>query len=127
MNKIYKLLLIVFSLIMVVVVCTIIFVPSENYTNHTKVDKTNEYEVDNLSACYISHQFVEKMLKAPSTAIFQDCFDAKVAYTGNKTYFVYSYVDSQNSFGAMLRTEYIAQVQQIDDRWRLLGIITDDD
>ncbi len=85
-------------------------------------DQNNKPDVGTkMDACYMSHQFLEKFLKSPSTAKFERCFDATVKYDGYKTYYVYSHVDSQNEFGAMLRTEYIAEVLYIsNDRWRLV-------
>jgi hypothetical protein len=76
-----------------------------------------------LEACYMAQQFVEQRLKAPSTAEFQNCYDVTVSFYEPDTYIVPSYVDSQNGFGAMLRSEYRATVQHLGrDRWRLVGV-----
>ena len=47
---------------------------------------------------------VTNVLKAPSTAVF--CKDYELLIKENKgTYYVSGWVDSQNSFGAMIRTQ----------------------
>ena len=78
-------------------------------------------EIDNIDACYMSHQFLEGYLKAPSTAKWQNCYDASITNMGNNTYKVYSYVDSQNGFGAMIRAEYSAELLYTgNEHWKLI-------
>lgn len=58
---------------------------------------------------------VTSMLKAPSTAEFPWSSDIKVAYsTQNNNYDVLLWVDSENSFGAKLRTNFICTVAYDD-------------
>lgn len=60
---------------------------------------------DKFSAIMDSRQFIEKRLKAPSTANFE----SDTTYTikvNDSTFFVTSFVDAENSFGAKLRTKY---------------------
>jgi len=52
-------------------------------------------------------------LKAPSTAKFEYLPDASIEDLGNNTFDMNSYVDAQNSFGAMLRTNYYCKIQYI--------------
>lgn len=55
---------------------------------------------------------VKENLKSPSTAKFPSKKEVKI--TKNKdTYIIRGYVDSQNSFGATVRTKYFAEIQQI--------------
>ena len=83
-------------------------------------NETNDNKINPTDACYMSHQFLEKALKSPSTAEWEKCYNVDVHDIGNNTFAFYSYVDSQNSFGAMLRTEYYAEVEYIgDDYWKL--------
>jgi hypothetical protein len=51
---------------------------------------------------------VTNVLVAPSTAKFPDCSSS---YKGDGRYEVRASVDSQNGFGAMIRTHYWAEVQ----------------
>jgi hypothetical protein len=50
---------------------------------------------------------VENELKAPSTADFQSVFGAQFRGAATDTVVVGAYVDSENSFGAMLRADWI--------------------
>ena len=56
-------------------------------------------------------QEVMGMLKAPSTAKFTDWTESLMNKTGDNQYRFVSYVDSQNGFGAMLRTRFACDVQ----------------
>jgi len=79
---------------------------------------------DNSTMAYIMiEDFVKNRLKSPSTAKFPGVFDGRqdhVTYLGNQKYRIISYVDSQNSFGAMIRTRFVAEIEQVSkDKWRL--------
>lgn len=67
------------------------------------------------SMAYImSQQFVENSLKSPSTAKFPSLYklgDHAVLTTGTNYYEIKAYVDSQNGFGAMIRTHYTCNMK----------------
>lgn len=69
-----------------------------------------------------TQEFIEPMLKAPLTAKFPsaDHKDVSVMYVGDCTHDVRAFVDSQNSFGAMIRTKYRAKVQKAKDGWKVI-------
>lgn len=79
----------------------------ERFTSHF-----NQLDAPDLSseAAVVCQTLVDASLKAPSTAdhpwLDRDIFDH-----GELRYTVRSYVDAQNSFGAMTRTEYHCEVQ----------------
>jgi hypothetical protein len=50
--------------------------------------------------------YVRDYLKAPSTAEFSGIGETQVVAQGNGKYVVIGWVDSQNSFGAKMRTKY---------------------
>ncbi|WP_162175151.1 hypothetical protein [Fodinicurvata fenggangensis] len=81
-------------------------------------------------AFFVSQQFVERSLKAPSTAEFSSSFDRESGYhkTGACTYRVSGYVDAENSFGAKIRTNWWTEVEYSpeEDGWRLLDMTTDE-
>jgi hypothetical protein len=67
---------------------------------------------DNVGAFVMARDAVKKILKSPSTAEFPSgTLDSTIRNTGDCTYEVVSYVDAQNSFGAKLRTKYLAVVR----------------
>jgi hypothetical protein len=69
-------------------------------------------------------EFVKRNLVSPASAKFQwitepDCIIEKDGFD----YSVSSWVDSQNAFGAMIRTRFSGVVRQIDkDNWELLAL-----
>ena len=73
-------------------------------------------KIDNESAYYsIAKEIVESALKSPSTADFPSIFSDDIKMARNKDIVaVQSYVDAQNSFGAMIRSEWIVQFKVID-------------
>lgn len=63
-------------------------------------------EFSKLEALSMSQLFVKDRLKSPSSAEFGYGED-QVFQKNDSTFIVESYVDSQNSFGAMLRSKYV--------------------
>ena len=70
--------------------------------------------------------FVSKMLKSPSTAQFEPIKSIAAGKTkdeaGNLAWTVVGYVDSQNSFAAMIRQDFSATVQHADGGWVALDV-----
>jgi hypothetical protein len=75
------------------------------------------YEPDALSACVAAQRLALGNLKAPRTAQHCDCLRAKAEALGNREWRVFSCVDSQNSFGALIRTNYATRVAYVGDVW----------
>lgn len=75
-----------------------------------------------------SQKFVKERLKSPATAEFPsaawDGDQIRVGYDdAEEIYTVASYVDSQNAFGATVRTNFIAQLQNTEGKtWQLLSL-----
>jgi hypothetical protein len=73
-------------------------------------------------ASVMCEQFVEERLKAPSSADFSGVFDTTVSGSGND-YTVRGYVDAQNSFGAMIRSDYTCEIRDSgNDKWTLVSL-----
>lgn len=83
-----------------------------------------QQEQDTLTAFYKSQEFVKKYLKSPRTAKFPWLpSDSQIKNTKNNIYQVSSYVDSQNSFGAIIRTNYIVIMEKVSgNEWKLINI-----
>lgn len=68
----------------------------------------------------MSQVLVQDQLVAPKTAEFPPRNKSLVLYIGENLYVVRSYVDSQNRFGAFIRTHYSCMVRDRgDDTWVL--------
>lgn len=79
---------------------------SQNVTNNKFV-----YKINKLNACIMSQYIVKQKLISPITAKFPSCLNVKVDYFGNQTYQIYSYVDSENGYGAMIRNKYYIELK----------------
>lgn len=68
--------------------------------------------------------FVEKSLKSPATAEFQNYNKfAANQDSGSNNYWVSGYVDSQNGFGAMIRTNFACELKRSDSgQWLLVSL-----
>lgn len=84
---------------------------------------------DGIDARSWAEIYVKKSLKAPSTAKFPNRLDYKYAQGKDKkgkkikdVWEVSSYVDAQNSFGAMLRQNWYVKLKKEGDSWRLLDV-----
>ena len=67
-----------------------------------------------IEALIESRQFVEKRLKAPSTADFSYESEKSVKKINDTTFLVTGYVDSENSFSAKLRNNYSCKIVFFD-------------
>lgn len=63
-------------------------------------------ETGEIMAAVMSTHFVEAQLRSPSTAEFQAARNAKVMKMKPCEFRVLSYVDAQNGFGGIVRTNY---------------------
>lgn len=72
----------------------------------------------------MSQLFVKDALKAPSTAKFPVYSEDMVVDGGDGSFIVSAYVDAQNSFGAMMRSNYVCimQYDKATDEWALKGL-----
>lgn len=65
-------------------------------------------------------------LRAPATASFRNYFedDGEVVVTGGpSTYRVVSSVDSENGFGANIRSNFVCEVRHVSgESWRLVDL-----
>ena len=84
-----------------IVVLLIIFSPAKAPSSTASAPR----EPGNIDAQVMCQQFIEKQLKAPSTAKFPSSREWKIDHVaGTADYHASSYVDAQNSFGAMIRS-----------------------
>ena len=89
-------------------------------------ENAEPYDSNNDSMAWIMAQdFIEKRLSSPSTAEFPRYYqlpDNAIRKTGDN-YIIDAYVDSQNGFGATIRTNFIVNVRYSgDETWKLINL-----
>jgi hypothetical protein len=85
----------------------------------------SSFGANDTEAFVISQGFVEDRLKSPSTADFCGMHggDSEVTEVGDEEWEISSCVDSENGFGAKVRTFYTVTVKYLgDDEWELVDI-----
>lgn len=102
----------------------------DSESTRSESPKVSLQEQDNKSMAYVMcENWVKDRLKSPSTAEFPSVFSGKLdnVYKDGTTYSVTSYVDSENSFGATLRTGFTCETTQTsEDEWMLESLEFDD-
>lgn len=73
-------------------------------------EKPEAYKPTKQDAVVESHLVVQKLLKSPGSADFPFQPDETIDQLNDSTFIVLSYVDSQNSFGALLRSHYKCKI-----------------
>ena len=113
------------------IVCFIVFtIVGIFYEPFSQPDPPDAWKIkDNKTMAYVMMQnFVKENLQSPGTAKFEwitesDCEITKDGFD----YTITSWVDSQNAFGAIVRTQFSGVLRQVDkDNWLLLILSMDD-
>jgi hypothetical protein len=80
---------------------------------------------DSISAKIMAENFMEKRLKSPSTADFCNSASDFAAERDGSNWVVTGCVDSENSFGATIRTNFKVTMTCATDGWTLVNLTTD--
>jgi hypothetical protein len=99
----------------------------EEFKDPDKMPVLQEWQKNNnrLAAYVMMQEYVKQSLKAPATAKFGRTIDTGVLIIQGENYIytIESYVDAQNEYGAMLRTYFSGEIQQIgEDEWLPLSL-----
>ena len=106
--------------------------PKEMSVQQTPEQTANiQLNADSDAAKIRAKEYVEASLKAPSTAKWASYNEFATARGRDKkgnvikdVWDVTGYVDAQNSYGAMLRTNFLVTVQKQGDEWKLVKLST---
>ncbi|MEK7662166.1 MAG: hypothetical protein AAB355_01520 [Patescibacteria group bacterium] len=84
-------------------------------------------EYSNAEVYAMAETIISPYLKAPSTAKFPSMSEVKISRLENDGFRVDGYVDSQNSFGAMLRSPFttIFQYSSSSDKADIYAVVLD--
>jgi hypothetical protein len=77
-----------------------------------------QYIPDKVDLNVQAQEFVRQALKSPSTAEFP-ALPSQTSTDGGGLYRVVSYVDSQNSFGGMIRSDWSVTMRLVGEKWIL--------
>jgi hypothetical protein len=77
-------------------------------TSNSSSSSSSNVSKNRSLAYHYAKDFVKKQLKSPSTAEFPGIFekDGHIVELGNDSYKIVSWVDSQNGFGATIRSKF---------------------
>lgn len=95
-----------FSLLLVLLVVS----PKEKNSSGVQQGNSGATTDNSGVACACAQDRVTNLLKSPSTADFPSGCDRFVTDLGGNRYTVTSYVDAENGFGAMIRSNYTCDV-----------------
>lgn len=78
---------------------------------------------DKYDAYIYAKEFVSDALRAPATADFP--WEPESAALKGTIWHVAGHVDSQNGFGALIRSHWTCQVEKRGDKWRCHSLVID--
>ena len=101
--------------IILLVIAVLFFVLIKScFSTSPEEDKRAQLNDLKIKALVYSHSCIKEKLKAPASADFPSDLKA-VSHLNDSIFIINSYVDSQNSFGAMIRTKYTCKITIIDE------------
>ena len=88
-------------------------------------DSSSSVEPSKFLAYNYAEDFIEQRLKSPSTAEFPGVSekDSHITDLGGGKYQINSWVDSQNSFGAIIRSKWSCKIIFTDDKVRAENLV----
>ena len=110
--------------LVVILAFVVFFFSNCGGSSNSSSSSTTSKQPDKFDAYVMSQLFVEDALKAPSTAKFPVYSEDMVVDGGDGSFIVSAYVDAQNGFGAMMRSNYVCimQYDKATDEWALKGL-----
>lgn len=96
---------------------------AEKARQHELNKQAAQKDADRFYAYSVAKDYIKSRLKAPSTAKFPGSLTHSdhITVLPNNIYEINSYVDSQNGFGAMIRTNFQCKVKLTKDRASVLS------
>lgn len=98
--------------------------PSQPLTEEQKLVERKEECSDTITPMYYVEKAVKARLKSPSTADFPFYDKSQIQHLGDCVYHVRSYVDSQNGFGATIRSNFYVRIKrgETENDWQVQNI-----
>ena len=114
----------IFSAIVILAGCIIIATSGTEIKKGANL-KLNGSGINHYEAYSYAKDFITPKLKSPSSASFASYGEQSnhVTYMGNNEYRINSYVDSQNSFGATIRTKFSCDIKVVGDKVQMHNLV----
>ena len=122
-----KFLILFLSIVAAVVVLVLIglsFGSKDNATPSPVVEEKKR-EYSDIEAYANAQVILEKFLKSPSTAEYPVASEASIKRYDDNSFQVSAYVDSQNGFGAMIRSDWTVFLKFDGESVKTRGVIFD--
>jgi len=91
---------------------------SEESTTQEILANLNTNRHDDITAALCAEDIVKQFLKAPSTAEVCPVDEMQITHLGNGEYMITGWVDAENSYGAMLRSDFIVTYTATKDGYK---------
>jgi hypothetical protein len=95
--------------------------PAKNKIESITSEDITPEENHTIEAFVYAQEQIEKQIKSPSSAEWPIASESLLHQKGN-IYTFKSYFDSQNSFGAMIRTKYICVVEENNNLYTIKNL-----
>ncbi|MFV0536506.1 MAG: hypothetical protein ACK5M3_03945 [Dysgonomonas sp.] len=106
------------------IICASIYIAESCKSCNDSASYRSTYSDNKIDAYIAAKNVINSVLKAPSTAKYPSYDESMVTISGD-LHTVTDYVDSQNSFGAMLRAKYTVVLRSSGGEWLTESVIFD--
>ncbi len=126
MNKLQKEQLIYSIITVIVGIAVILYIAQSNLSSKPKAKQANKntYKGSKQAAWERAKQYVKFNLKSPGSAdfggLYEQNYKINVSAKGS-VYTVRGWVDSQNGFGALIRTNFKIKLEYKDEDWKIIS------
>lgn len=122
-----KFLILFFSIVGAVVAIVLIGLSFDSNSTHSEPPVVEEMKKEYSDVeVYTNAQIIlEEFLKSPSTAEYPYLTEAVIERYKDDTFKITSYVDSQNGFGAMIRSEWMIILRFVDSSVVPMAVVID--
>lgn len=98
---------------------------SGNKASSAEVQQQEVKTYTDIDAYVNAQMILEKFLKSPATAKYPIATEATIERYKDDAFKVSAYVDSQNGFGALVRSEWTVLLQFVGESTKPLGVVVD--
>lgn len=110
--------------VVIIIIAAVVGAPTEPLTEEQKLAEREEECSNTIAPMFYAQEIVKQNLKAPATADFPFYDDSQIQHLGDCVYQVRSFVDSQSSFGANIRSNFYVRLKKgkNDTDWEILKL-----